>query len=75
MCYSQEVKLPPRYVHSMCYSQEVKLPPRQTSVTFSVNAPTEAFPWEDMCKILHGRQQITKIRNGEKYCRNFQPPE
>ena len=32
-----------------------------------LNASTEGlFPWEDLCKILHGGQKMAKAQNSEK---------
>jgi len=30
------------------------------------NAPMERFPWDDLCKILHGGQRMAKVQNGEE---------
>ena len=28
--------------------------------------PMEGFPWDDLCKILHGGQRMAKVQNGEE---------
>ena len=28
--------------------------------------PTEEFPWDDLRKIVHGGQKVTKVQNGEE---------
>ena len=30
------------------------------------NAPTAGFPWDDLCKTLHGGQRVAKVQNGEE---------
>jgi len=36
------------------------------------NAPTKRFPWDDVCKILHGGQRYNMTK---KCCRKFKPLE
>ena len=44
--------------------------PNVTSLYFATpiafNAPTEGFPWDDLRKILHGAQRMTKVQNSEE---------
>ena len=34
--------------------------------TLAFYAPMKGFPWDDLCKILHGGQRMAKVHSGGK---------
>ena len=37
--------------------------------------PMEEFPWDNLCKILHGGQKMAKVQNGKEILPKVSTPE